>query len=139
MQSLRDLVTYPDDFSVLRSNFFERPPLRSYRFIASISILLFGLAVVAFIVVRNWNKLPAVVIMWMVMAAAMMMLWTWGVYQIWQRLYELYSQAKADSSFARSPVERVFGLTGLLISATLFWPIAAALIFLIALGGLSLH
>jgi hypothetical protein len=139
MQPLRELVTYPDDFSVLRSSFFGRPPLRSYRFIAGTLILLLNLAVVAFVVVRNWNTLPAFVIMWIGMATAMMMLWTWGVYQIWQRLYELYSEAKLDSSFARSPVDRVFGLAGVLISATMFWPIAAALIFLLAFGGLSIH
>jgi hypothetical protein len=134
-----DVVTYQDDWSVLRPDFFGRPPARSYLFIAGTLMLLVSLAVIAVILVRHWNDVRPTTLMLMGLAVPMVALWWFAIYQIFQRLHEIYSQAKPDPSFVRSPIEKVFRLSGALMSATLFWPILAALYLVLAFGGLVDH
>jgi hypothetical protein len=70
--------------------------------------------------------------------AAILILWV-RAYQIFQRLHELYSEAKSDASFARSPMDQVFRSAGNLMYATLFFGFMSAAWFLLALGTAVSH
>jgi hypothetical protein len=138
MQPLQDVLTDPSDSGV-GSEFFSRPPLRSVFFIMGTLLMLMALAVACFVLVRNWNELPTMSVAQMGLATATMLILWFLSYQIFERLYELYSQAKLDPSFVRSPIDKVLRSAGNLMFATLFFGFMAATWFLFALNTALCH
>jgi hypothetical protein len=139
MQPLQDVLTDQSNSSAVDSSFFSRPPLRSYYFLCGTLFLLIGIAVGFFILVRRWNALSTIAIMQLGLAvASMIFLWVRAC-QIFQRLHELYLQAKQDSSFVRSPIENVFRSAGNLMSATVYFAFSGAVWFIVALGSALRH
>jgi len=139
MQPLQNIFTDQSNSSAVDSGFFSRPPLRSTSFIMATLLLLVGLACGCLILWRYWNELLTIAIVQLGLAAAMIVILWFRSYQIFQRLHELYLQAKQDSSFVRSPIDNVFRSAGNLMSATLFFGFSAAVWFLLALGSALSH
>jgi hypothetical protein len=139
MQPLQDVLTDQSNSSAVDSAFFSRPPMRSTSFILGTLLLLVGLACGCLILVRRWNVLSTIAIMQMGLAAVSMVILWFRAYRIFERLHELYLQAKQDPSFVRSPIDNVFRSAGNLMSATLFFGFSATAWFLIALGSALAH
>jgi hypothetical protein len=139
MQPLEDVLTESNGPRVAESDFFRHPPLRSVYFILGTFTMLAALAGSCLLVARHWNESRTTAITFMAMAmVATVLLWI-RVYQIFQRLHELYSQAKLDTSFVRSPIDGVFRSAGDLMSATLYFAFLAAAWFLLALASSFNH
>jgi hypothetical protein len=139
MEPLQDVLTESNGPRVAESDFFKRPPSRSYQFILSTITLLLALAIGLAVLIRHWNELQTMAIFYTGMATvATVLLWL-RVCQIFQRLHEQYSAAKLESSFVRSPMDKVFRSAGDLMSATLYFAFLAALYFLFALGAALSH
>jgi hypothetical protein len=139
MQPLEDVLTESNGPRVAESDYFSRPPQRSYQFIAATISMLVAIAIGSSILVRHWNELQTMAIMFMgAVAASTMILWL-RAYQIFQRLHELYSQAKLDPSFIRSPTDKVFRSAGDLMAAVLFGAFVAAAYFFFALAAALSH
>jgi hypothetical protein len=139
MQPLQDVLTESNGPRVAESDFFRRPPLRSIYFISGTFTMLVALAGACLLPARHWNESRTTAILFMAGAmVATVLLWI-RAYQIFQRLHELYSEAKLDSSFVRSPIDKVFRSAGDLMFATLYFAFIAAFLFLLALASSFNH
>jgi hypothetical protein len=139
MQPLQDVLTESNGPRVAESDFFRRPPLRSYQFIVATMVMLMALACGSLILGRHWNELSTSGIMQLGFAtAAVVLLWV-RIYQIFQRLHELYCQASLEPSFARSPIDKVLRSAGDLMYAVLFYAFAGAAYFYFALDSALSH
>ena len=123
----------------IESVFFVRGPLRSYYFIAGTITMGIDLAMVGFLLVRYWNQMPAMAILEIGFAVgAMLVLWN-RAYVSFQRLHEVYSQAKSSPSFARSPLDTTLrnaaAITGACLSFSFFIAAWLLLAFVSTLRG----
>ena len=139
MQPLEDVLIESNGPRVAESDYFSRPPQRSYQFIGATISMLVAIAVGSSILVRHWNELHTMAIFFMGAAATYMVILWVRAYQIFERLHEMYSQAKLDPSFARSPSAKVFKSAGDLMTAVLFGAFTAAVIYFFALGAALSH
>lgn len=139
MQPLEDVLTESNGPRIAESDYFNRPPLRSYQFIGATISLLVVIAVGTGILARHWNELQTMAVMFMGMAVTYTVILWLRAYQIFQRLHELYSQAKLAPSFVHSPTDKIFRSAGDLMAAVLFGAFAAAVYFLFALGAALSH
>jgi hypothetical protein len=139
MQPLEDILTESNGPSVAESDFFTRPPMRSYQFVAGTLTLLLALGVGCLVLARHWDQIQTMSIYLAGFAAfSMVFLWV-RIYQIFQKLHETYSHAKLDVSFVHSPVDKVLRNAGDLMSATLYFAFTAAMLFFLALGSSFSH
>ncbi|MGB8543592.1 MAG: hypothetical protein WCD49_18335 [Candidatus Acidiferrales bacterium] len=134
MQLFQDVLIDPSESKTIRSDFFARPPLRSLYFILGTLFALLALALVAGIAERNWNHLSTTSIIYMALATTMMLFVWLGAYYVFERLHELYSEAKLETTFAGSPTEKVFRLAGGLMGNILYYGFGAMFWFLLAFG-----
>jgi hypothetical protein len=139
MQPLEDVLIESNGPRVAESDYFSRPPQRSYQFIGTTISMLVATAVGSSILVRHWNELHTMAIFYMGAAATYIVILWVRAYQIFERLHEMYSQAKLDPSFVRSPTAKVFRSAGDLMTAVLFGAFAAAVLFFFALGAALSH
>jgi len=139
MQPLEDVLTESNGPRVAESDFFKRPPMRSYQFIAATLMMLIGLACGSLVLGRHWNELTTYDIMQLGFATATVVLLWLRLYQIFQRLHELYCQASLEASFARSSIDKVLRSAGDLMFAVLFYAFLSAAYFYFALGSALSH
>jgi hypothetical protein len=139
MQPLQNVLTDQSNSSTIDSDFFNRPPLRSYYFLMGTFTMFMALACGCIVVVRYWNELPTMSIAQMGLATTTLVILWFRAYQSFQRLHEVYTQAKLDPSFVRSPIDKVFLSAGNLMSATLYLGFSAAAWFFLALGTALRH
>src|ERR1700675_312690 len=112
MQPLEEVLTESNGLRVAESDYFSRPPLRSYQFIGATISLLVAIAIGSSILVRHWNELQTMAIMFMGFAPMCTVILWLRAYQTFQRLHEQYSQARLDPSYIRSPMDKVFRSAG---------------------------
>ena len=105
MEPLGQYVSEQSEPRNFVSAFFGRGPLRSYYFIAGTVMMGMDLAAVAFVLFHFWSQMRTTTVFQIGFATfAMLALWS-RAYITWQRLHEVYSQAKLSPSFARSPLD----------------------------------
>src|SRR5580704_5312394 len=99
MQPLQDVLIESNGPRVAESDYFSRPPQRSYQFIGATISMLVAIAIGSSILVRHWNELHTMAIFFMGAAATYIVILWVRAYQIFERLHEMYSEAKLDPSF----------------------------------------
>jgi hypothetical protein len=134
MEPLGQYVSEQSEPRNFVSAFFERRPLRSYYFIAGTAMMGMDLALVALVLFRSWSQMATFAIFQIGLAVfAMLALWS-RAYTTWQRLHELYSQAKLSPSFSRSPLDTSLRNAAAITGAALFFSYFIAAWLLLALA-----
>jgi hypothetical protein len=118
----------------IASNFFARVPFRSYYFIAGTVMMGINLVIVGLIAVRFWSRMPALAMAEVGLAVvAMLVLWN-RAYLTCRKLHEVYSEAKMNASFARSPLDTTLRNAAAITGASLSFSFFTAGWLLLALG-----
>jgi hypothetical protein len=134
MERFGQSITPHGDLRNFEAEFFARAPLRSFYFLAGSVVVGIDLAAVGLILVRYGRHMPTIAILQLGFAVVGMLALWWRAYVTCERLHEVYSQAKSDTSFARSPLDTALRNAAAVTGGTLYFSffIAAWLLFALA-------
>jgi small-conductance mechanosensitive channel len=134
MQHFGKFVTGHSDLRNFASDFFARTPFHSFYFIAGTVVMAIDLAAVGMVLARFWNRMPMIAMLQVGFAVvAMFALW-WRAYLTCQRLHEVYSQAKSDPGFTRSPLDTALRNAAAVTGGSLYFSFFMASWLLLALA-----
>ena len=93
----------PTDEFPYQPSFFVNPPVRSYFFVGDTLLLIATLAILGFVIVSYWQRLPAVSLFWLVLVGfGMIALWALAL-RCYRRVHEFFrndaSNSVSDGSF----------------------------------------
>jgi hypothetical protein len=133
MQPVGQYVTDQNEPRTFTSDFFARGPLRSNYFIMGTILMGMDLAMVGLVLFRYWSQMRTIAIFQLGFAVVgLLMLWS-RAYVTCRRLQEVYSLAKSDTSFARSPLDTSLRNAAAITGASLYFSFFIAAWLLLAL------
>ena len=133
MEPVGQYITDQSGPRTFTSDFFARGPLRSNYFIMGTILMGMDLAMVGLILFRYWSQMRTIAILQVGFAVVgLLMLWS-RAYVTCRRLQEVYSQAKTDPSFARSPLDTSLRNAAAITGASLYFSFFIAAWLLLAL------
>src|SRR6185437_3480422 len=92
-----------DEFP-FQASFFANPPFRSYFFVGDTVLLIGALSILGYVVVRYWQRLPAVSLFWLVLTGfGMIAVWTLAL-RCYRRIHETFRSGSAHSVSDGSPL-----------------------------------
>jgi hypothetical protein len=133
MEAVGHYVTDQSEPQNFTWDFFARSPLRSYYFVLGTLLMGMDLAMVGLVLFRYWSRMRTIAIFQVGFAVVgLLMLWS-RAYVTSQRLQEVYSHAKSDPSFARSPLDTSLRNAAAIMGASLYYSFFIAAWLLLAL------
>jgi hypothetical protein len=133
MEPVGQYVTEQGEPRNFTSDFFARGPLHSYYFILGTILMGMDFAMVGLVLFRYWSQMRTIAIFQVGFAVVgLLILWS-RAYVTCQRLQEVYSQAKSDPSFARSPLDTSLRNAAAITGASLYFSFFIAAWLLLAL------
>lgn len=125
---------------MLNAEFFMRPPLRSRPFVHVAAALVIGLAACALVIVSEWEKMPAFMIIWLVGVAVWMVLLWLRALRDQRKLRNLFERGAIERVMPDSPLERALKIAANAMYFDLFSAFGISAAFALFLGiALSLH
>ena len=94
-------INQSDEFP-FQPSFFANRPFRSYFFVGDTLLLILTLAILGYVIVHYWERLPAVSLFWLVLIGfGMIAIWTLAL-RCYRRIHESFRSDASDSVDNRS-------------------------------------